>query len=43
MQRSDDDTWNQACGIGAIATVIAESKSGVAEVGCRQHSTCPVW
>jgi hypothetical protein len=43
MQRSDDDTWNHARGIGAIATVVTESKSGLAEGRCGQHSTCPVW
>jgi hypothetical protein len=39
MQRSDDNTWNQARGVGATATFVAESKSRVAGVGCRQHST----
>jgi hypothetical protein len=39
MQRGDDDTWNQARSVGATATVVAESKSRAAGVGCRQHST----
>jgi hypothetical protein len=43
MQRSDDDTWNQARIVGATATFVAESTSRLAEVGCRQHSTCPMW
>jgi hypothetical protein len=43
MQRSDDDTWNQARSVGATATFGAESKSRLAEVGCRQHNTCPRW
>jgi hypothetical protein len=30
MQRSDDDTWNQARSVGAPATFVAESKSRVA-------------
>jgi hypothetical protein len=41
MQRSDDDTWNQARSIEAVATLVAENKR-VAQVGCRQHSTCPM-
>jgi hypothetical protein len=41
MQRSDDDTWNQARGVEAPATFVAESKSRVSEVR-GQHSTCPM-
>ena len=32
MQRSDDDTGNQARSVGSPATFVAESKSRVSEV-----------
>jgi hypothetical protein len=41
MQRSYDDTSNQARSVGATGFV-AESKSRVAEVRGRPYGTCPM-